>query len=199
MSDFINNFLNIFPTLSKFQKKAFKYLQWFAQKFRCVFPCLQKIANAIGCSKATVMRATSLFEKLGWIAKKKRGYCSNTYFMNDELISLNLKDEKIFLREECKVNATVFKESFPVYIDTSTSLVPVSKSPISEEQPILDVVKIKCLKVEDQQKLSNKFSEYSLVQAIQDAKWYARQGRKILSYIGLIYSRAKFYQNQYLK
>ena len=76
-SDFINDFLNIYPTLTKFQKKLFKYLHWYARKWRCVFPSLQTISKAIGCCISTVMRATKIFEKLGWLCKRKIHYCSN--------------------------------------------------------------------------------------------------------------------------
>lgn len=193
LSDFITNFLNIYQTLTVFQKKIFKYLQWFSKKFRCVFPCLQKIANAIGSCVRTVTRATKYFQDLGWIYKKKRGYQSNLYFMNDELIDLNLDDKSLFFREKCPDNVHVLESSSSDSIDTSIQegKVPIYENMENKEIP--HILKIRCLSIDDRQRLANRFSEYALYQSIEDAKWYAKMGNKIKNYLALIWSGAKRY------
>jgi len=186
-SIFVNDFLNTYQTLSKFQKKVFAYLQWFSKKFKCVFPCLFKIANAVGCSIATVKRATAIFQDLGWIYKKKRGYQSNLYFLNDELIYLNLNDVSIFLREECAVNEPVLRSSSIESIVNGTK--EVKGVPISREIP--HMIKPAKISDRDKQRLANEFSDYELTEAVQDTKQYLRWGNKITSLIAVLWSAAK--------
>lgn len=189
-SDFLNDFLNIFPTLSKFYKKVFKYLQWFSKKFRCVFPCILRIANSIGCSNSTVKRATAFFEQMGWIIKKKCPYGSNQYFINNELISLNLDDPSLFFREECSQNDPVLGNSSSDLnnLGTQKAIVPIQK-----KREIPYFIKIKGLSNDDQQRLANEFPDYVLYEAIKDAKAYVGWGNKIKSFIALVWSRAKSY------
>lgn len=191
LSIFVNDFLNIFPTLTNFQKKIFRYLQWFSKLRRCVYPAVLTIAKAVGCSIATVMRSTKLFNDLGWISKKQRGYCSNTYFINSELISLDLNDQSLFLRVPCEVNDSVLGSSSSVFnCNTSTTEKEVPKNNIK----IPLCIKIRCLNADEQTILANKFSEVSLYHAIEDTKWYRRMGNKINNYFHFIWSRAKNYK-----
>lgn len=190
-SSFINEFLNIYPTLTKFQRKIFKYLHWFSKKFRCVFPCLRNIALALKCCTRTVIRSITLFESLGWLFKKKRGYCSNIYYLNDEIISLNLDDESIFLREKCHQNVTVLRSSSSDFIDICCTEEDVYPNKGEErDNPIPECIKISGLSPKEQQDLANQFSESDLVNAIGAARWYIREGNKIQSLIRYLWSAA---------
>lgn len=198
-TDFVNNFLNLYPTLTKFQKKLFKYLQWFSNKFRCVFPCVQKMANAIGSSVCTVMRATALFQNLGWIYKRKRGYCSNLYFMNEELINLNLSDESLFLREKCEENDSVLRNPSSVFLDTSTQVREVAKNKEKNNRYIPEFLKIRGLEHCQMQDLANNFSECALYEAIQEAKLYRKKGNIFTNFGGYLWKAAKRYAKNIIK
>lgn len=146
-----------------------------------------KIANAVGCSIATVKRATALFQSLGWLYKKKRGYQSNLYFLNDELISLNIDDRSLFLRETCAIREPVLRSSSSVSINTNNGT--HVKVPISREIPhILQPAQISDI---DKQRLANAFSDYELIESIKDAKQYLRWGNKIKSLVAILWAGAK--------
>lgn len=192
LSEFINEFLNIFPTLTNSQRKVFKYLHWFSRKFRCVFPCIQKIANAVGCCIRTVMRATAYFCELGWLYKKKRGYCSNLYYLNDEIISLNLDDESIFLRSECHLNVTVLRSSSSDNLDISTKQAAVHPQKGEKQRDIPYCLKISSLSESQRQSLADEFSEYQLVKAIAAAKKYTGWGNRIKCMGKYLWKAAKY-------
>lgn len=189
-SEFVTSFLNIFQTLTKFQKKIFRYLQWIANKYRHVFVSVPTICEAVFCSLRTVTSATNLFQQLGWISKIKRGYQSNDYYMNDELLALDLNDNSLFLREKLQDNCSVLRDYNSEYIDISTKSAHI---PDKKDRPIPEFIKTREVSREDQQRLANTFSEYALKQSMEDAKWYHKQKGGIKSYIALIWSRAKFH------
>ena len=186
----MNDFLSIYPSLTNFQKKIFKYIQWFSKIRRCVYPAVITIAKAVGCGVATVMRATKLFQDLGWILKKQRGYISNTYFINDELISLNLNDQSLFLREKCEVNDSVLRSSSS---DSNNIGTLEEQVPIEKKREIPHFLHMKCLPLRDQQRLANKFPDYALLEAIKDMKKYHEWGNKIRDFVGMMWSGAKRY------
>lgn len=194
----LNDFFNIYPTLTPLQKKILQYLQWFAKKFRCVFPCLQKIANAIRCSIRTVSNATRLFENLGWVYKKRRGYCSNIYFINEEIIALDLKDESIFLRENLPIDCHVLKESSSVFIDSTVvdedQLIQKKK----EKRPIPHFLKKSDLQESQRQTLANDFHDRPIILAIEEAENYERKGNVILNLGGYLWKAAQRYANKTL-
>lgn len=193
-STFVNDFLNTFQALSKFQQKCFKYLQWFAKKFRCVFPCIQKIANAIGCSIATIKRATAYFQNIGWLYKRKRGYQSSLYYLHQELIDLDLNDQSLFLRDKCAENELVLRSSFP---DSNEFISTSEKVPISNEmknREIPESIKLVGLDHKERQDLANMFSHFELDKAVDDALSYDSWGNNIKSWFAVIFSRAKNYK-----
>ncbi len=200
ITEIVKNFLKTFKSISKFQRKIFKYLHWFSKKFHCVFPGLQKIANAIGSSTRTVIRATELFVSLGWMYKKKRGYQSNLYFINDEIIALDLNDEKIFHREECHHNVTVLESSFPdkENICTRKQKVPIYKN--IENRHIPEFLKNPTLKMDpkDQQRLANAFTERELYESINDGKWYVKAGNRVGSWIAFLWYRASAHSRAFV-
>lgn len=202
ISPLLNDFLNIYQTLSKFQRKVFKYLQWFSKKFRNVFPCIFTMTQALQCSDSTIKRATAYFHRMGWVSKSKRGYQSNVYYMNNELIDLNLDDVNLFFREKRPVNDPtndpVLKEPIQVKdISTSEGVhidnIKTKKAPQKRDVP--EFIKIKGISENDQQRLANEFSEYSLSKALEEAKWYTKKGNKIKSIISYMWKAAKRFSN----
>jgi len=62
-----------------------------------------------------------------------------------------------------------------------------------QNMPIKKCVKLQGLTEQQQQDLSDRFSEYALVNALQDAKWYVKQGKVIISLVKMLWSRAASY------
>jgi len=145
----------------------------------------------VKCHISTVMRATAYFEELGWLYKKKRGYCSNLYYLNDEIIALDLNDEKVFLRPQCEENATVLRSSFLCNDINSTEQPEVHAKKAEENRPIPACIKISSITPADQQRLANHFSEWELVNSVIAAKKYTKWGNKIKSMISVIWKGAK--------
>lgn len=196
LSVLVNDFLNIFQTLSKLQRKVFKYLHWFSKKWRNVFPCIKRMAEALECSESSIKRATSYFHKLGWICKVKRSYRSNLYFMDDGLIRLNIEDKNIFLKDPVNAPQNDLVLTAPIKeknISTSSE-VQVYKNPqkvAQKNRNIPEFVQIPEISRTDQQRLANAFNEYELVKAVEEYRWYKSKGNKIMSAIGVIWSAAK--------
>lgn len=153
------------------------------------------IAKHVKCGERTVKRATAFFESIGWIVKKKCPYQSNLTFMNKEIISLNLNDPTLFFREPCPLDVPVLlslSSDVNKYIGTSENKVSTYMNKL-EKAPVPLCIKIQCLNGQQQEFLSQNFPEQALLEAVNDAKWYRRQGKIVKSYFGLIYSRAKSY------
>lgn len=202
MSHLLNDFLNIFQILSKFQRKIFKYLQRKAQKWRNVYPSVITISRQIGCSESTVKRATAYFHEQGWISKCKKNYQSNLYYMNDELIDLDLDNQNIFLRIKRPVNdlrvdpnndpvLRVLKEEENIGTREEVHADREKKKKLASDRDIPYCLNIKALTLPQQQRLANNFSEHSLVSAIIEAKKYVGWGNQIRSMIALLWNLAK--------
>ena len=146
---------------------------------------------ALRCSESTIKRATAYFHQMGWIVKSKRGYQSNVYYMDDELTDLDLKDETLFLREKRPVNDPVLEKPVSDYINLSTNN-PVHSHREKQEKTIPEFLhKVKNLEDQQKQSLIDRFSEYSLVKAIEEAKWYLRKGNIIGNIGGYLWKAAK--------
>jgi hypothetical protein len=198
MSSLLNDFLNIYQTLSKFQRKVFKYLQWFSKKFRNVFPCIYTMTKALGCSDSTIKRATAFFHKMGWIAKCKRGYQSNIYYMNDELIRINLDDTNLFFREERPLNdpindpvLSLLKQEKDISTGLEVQVCKTQSKQAPQKRDIPHFLNMKRLTLNDQQRLANEFSDFALVYAKKEAQKYVGWGNKIKSLIAIMWSLAK--------
>lgn len=85
---------NSWQIFTKGYRRVFKYLWWFFKKLRQVFPSLETIAKEVKLSKRQVQNALKHFLTLGLIGWVRRPYQSNVYFMPDEVIGVNLKDER---------------------------------------------------------------------------------------------------------
>lgn len=109
--------VNQFHLLSYFQQKIFQFLQYLAKTYKNVFPSIETILKNIGCARATVFRALTALEKIGWVVRINRGYNqTNLYCVPFDLIDLDFSKPEINLREGCDVNETLLY----TYKDTNT-------------------------------------------------------------------------------
>ncbi len=99
-------FLNTFQLLSLKQQKIWRYIQWYAQRYRHVFPAHQTIAEAVECHRDTVIQAIKKFSQMGWLGSIKRCFRSNLYFIANELINLDTTKSETFKRAKETVNPT---------------------------------------------------------------------------------------------
>ncbi len=93
-----------------------------------VFPSLETIAKDIKLSKRQVQNALKYFCKVGLLGWVKRPYRSNVYFMPDEIIEIDLKDERS-LNERSEINCHQNCHVFPVVLSKEKELQCTSKSP----------------------------------------------------------------------
>lgn len=91
------DFLNTFQLFGTKTKQIFKCLWRFSNKYKTVFPSHELIAQEVGCSIRTVVRALKLFADRGWIGSKRRCYRSNVYFMSEFLKSLDPTKAQTFM------------------------------------------------------------------------------------------------------
>lgn len=206
-SDIVENFLNNFQKLTTNFKKIFRYLQGIAKTYRNVYPSVPTIAKNTGCSESTVKRATALFRVLGFLRSEKVAYQSNYYYIIPDLIRLNTRDHNSFKNAtqstlDPSVDPCVDPCVDPVFTNTkeikekdtstgSVSLGNYKQKNNQQNRPIQQFLKISGLSPQEQQDLSNKFSEYALVNALKDAIWYDGQKNKILSLVKFLWNRAK--------
>jgi len=201
-SDTVKNFIIKFQNLSKNYKRIFRYLQYLAVKFPSVFPSIPTMAKEACCSESTAKRAIRFFKFFGFINVQKVAYQSNNYYMNKDLIKLNTFDEEIYtnayLEQSNTQNGIIFDPVSGLYSykekDTSTGSVSVDnyiQENNQKNRPIQQCLKISSLSTQQQQDLSNKFSEYALVNALKDAIWYDGQKNKILSMVKYLWNRAE--------
>lgn len=105
MSSTINNYESFpvsFLMLSEMEKRIFVHIQR-----RCRELCLnlitqEQIAEDVKCSRKTVNRAISLFNRNGWIEMEKRSYRSSIYRMADCLLNFDVNDQKNFMNKSCR-------------------------------------------------------------------------------------------------
>lgn len=125
---------NAWQLLSKGYKKVLKYIWWYFKKLKTVFPSHATIANDVGLSEKQVRNALNHFESKGWIGWVKRPYHSNVYFMPDEIINLNLNDEKemsYLSQQNYRQNYRVLDVLSSYEDNTCTSGTPSATVPIS--------------------------------------------------------------------
>lgn len=129
-------FLNTFQLLSSKQKKIWQYIQWYAQRYRQVFPSHAKIAEAVGCHRDTVIQAVKKFSQMGWLGSIKRCFRSNLYFIANELINLDTTKPETFKRTKETVKPTeaptVKPTANPTLYKTESGVVPVRQTSQSE-------------------------------------------------------------------
>ena len=195
LSNLVNDFLNLFGILSKLQQKIFRLFHWFSKNKRNIYIGIPYIAEKIGCSERTVKRATAYFQQMGWICKVKRCYRSNLYYMTNELIKLNLDDKKLFnVPSSVPENGPILGVLKTELTISTTEQVRIYKNqpkPAPKEKEIPQVINVKGIAPNDQQRLANQFSEYALVRAMEEARWYVRQGNQIRSLIAYIRKAAE--------
>ncbi len=186
VSSLVQEFKNLYYTISKATRRVFRYLHWMTNNLPTVFPSIDHIAEQCGCSISTVKRATAQLQKWGWLVKIKRGYQSNLYCMNSEISSLDIDNPNTFKKNfpEKRADNELVLKSVAEYIDTSSMEVSISSD-------IPYCIQIQGLNREEQAKLAKSFSERVLLEALDNVKWYARQGNKIKSHFAVMWTQAK--------
>ncbi len=134
-------FKDSWQLFSKGYRKVFKYLWWYFQKVRAVFPSLETIAKDIKMSKRQVQNALKYFCSVGLIGWVKRPYQSNVYFMPNEIIKIDLKDERslnahseINCHQDCHVLPVVSSSVLNISCTSKSPSAPVPKSLEKKEQ-----------------------------------------------------------------
>ena len=190
-------FKDSWQLFSKGYRKVFKYLWWYFRHLRTVFPSLETIAKEIKLSKRQVQNALNHFLKLKLVGWVKRPYQSNVYFMPDEIIEINLKDERGLnakpqqnFQQDCHV-FTVASSSDLKY--SCTSGTPSANVPISgkkSEEKATEERKSWFNSLQERLKLkfmwesfdfkkfgwiTKKLSEYQINEILNDLSWYRKQ------------------------
>jgi hypothetical protein len=129
---------NSWQLFSKGYRKVLKYIWWFFRHVRAVFPSLETISKDTKLSKRQVQNALKYFLNLGIIAWIKRPYRSNVYFMPDEIIKLDLANDKemnAVSLENCHQNCHVLDVVLSSEnINKCTSEAPSAPVPKSSEK-----------------------------------------------------------------
>jgi hypothetical protein len=99
MTSLTSALISVYQLLSRFKRKIFKYIHGLLRTYIHAFPSLITIANNCGCSVKTVQRAIDYFVSVGFISYRTRPYQSNVYFMDDDILKLNLDDPNLFLKK----------------------------------------------------------------------------------------------------
>lgn len=127
----------------------------------------------------------------------KRGYQSNVYYMNNELINLNLDDPNLFFHAECPVNVPAIVPVLNVLNikkDISTSEGCDSRESNQKQAPVKrDIpyfLNMKGISLNDQQRLANTFSDAALMDAKNGCIAKVKKGVTIRSLIALMWNIA---------
>ena len=107
------SFLNTFQLLSPKQQKIWRYIQWYAQGFRQVFPSQKTIAESVGCHRETVIEAIKKFCQLGWLGSFRRCFRSNLYFLTNELVNIDTTKTETFKKTPEKAVLTLNPTTIP--------------------------------------------------------------------------------------
>ena len=126
------NFLNTFQLLSRKQQKIWRYIQWYAQHYRQVFPSHATIAEAVGCCRDTVIETIKKFSQWRWLGTMKRCFRTNLYFIANELIDLDTTKPDTFKRIQETAKSTeaptVKPTQNPTLYETKSNAVDVRKT-----------------------------------------------------------------------
>lgn len=202
--DVRESFLNFFQLMTPKQQKIWKSIQWYAKNFRHVFPSHAKIAEFAGCCRDTVIAALKKFSELGWIGFIKRCFRSNLYFMNEELIDLNLDDPMTFKRPIPTREPTPIPSGNPTVLFESKNK-EIERNVRNESENVHHIEKkkqelsheVKQLPLSDRDKhLLARYSPQILRLAIEDWKSYALL-KHVRNVAAFLESRARYYYDQF--
>jgi hypothetical protein len=118
-----------------------------------------------------------------------------------ELTDIDINDNRNFYRQDFCLKPENVPPNVPPNVPVlgtfadSGNYESTGSAQIPEKIPEKEVVvpkclNLRCLSEKESLMLAKKFSEYQLIEAVNDAKWYSKQGKNIKSYFGLIWSRA---------
>jgi hypothetical protein len=177
-------------------------------KHENVFPSIDHMADKIGCNEKTVRRALDFFKQHEWLGWIKRGYISNQYFLNDELAAIDLKSASTWEKPQ-NVHRNVhvlgiLPDSVNVHCISPEEIPPKEPSASGSaliESEVLSAapgcIKIQTLTIPEIASLTRDYSEFELNKAVEDGRWYAKQGHKIASMFGYLVSRANACRRKY--
>ena len=115
------DFLDTFQLLTPKQKKIWCYLQSMAKNLRVVFPGQGTIAKAVGCCRETVIETIKKFVEAGWMQIIKRFWRSHTYFVNEQLVNLDVHNPKTFAKPKSQGKPTTDPTTNPTPIRVTSS------------------------------------------------------------------------------
>lgn len=208
MTNLLSTFKDTYLLLSKNTRKVWKYLVFMSKKFTHVFPSIDRMAEKIGCNEKTVRRALNLFLQMGWLGWKKRGYNSNLYFLDNELLAVDLNSNSTWEKQQnVRANVHVLSSSpDDISVHTNSPVETVEKEPSSSGSTLIEsevlkaapkCIAIKGLEIPEIAALTRDFSEFELIKATDDANWYIEKGRKIANLFGFLVSCANKCRKKY--
>jgi hypothetical protein len=204
-------FEDTYQLLSAKQQKIWNVIHHFCRTYRNAFPSHAKIAELAGCSIRTVFTAINNFRNFGWLETTKRCFRSCLYFIKEQLLFINPKDKRNYLKQKGKYddgdgggNQThssdklqqKLQHSKSISLDTKTmsdSALQKEKKYYKPNKIIPEFIKIKGMPEADWQKLANQFSDRDLYEALQEAKSFSKNIAKITNIAAWITSKCKKY------
>lgn len=134
---------------------------------------------------------------MGWIKKIRRPYHSNVYYVDEDIVKLNLEDISIFCRpvQQCVTQSVTQSVTQNVHVlDAASSdpLIPginpdqeepqVQASNTEQIKPYDDhpIMNVEGLSFDDKAKLSMMYDEWTLAKAVKQVRWYQSDPRKTI-------------------
>lgn len=197
----IEHFKNLYPMLTRTQKKIWNYLHWFCSNYRVVKPSHKHIAEQVGCHRDTVIQAIKKFTELGWLMTLKKAWRTCTYFISEHILRLDPTKKETFKRvppePEKSPNPTVNPTVNPTHINqVNKSIRNVRNDNVQDERKNIknDIpYEVEKLPVSQKDKhFLSRFSPRVLMLAIEDFVTYQRLYR-VKNVAAFITSRCKAY------
>ena len=203
----VENFKNLYGSLSKKQQKIWRYLHWFCRSYRTVKPSHAHIAKQCECSRDTVIQALKKFVNYGWLGMMKKFWRTTTYFISEALLRVNPSDSNSFRRKDPipldkKENPTHGPTLNPTHITNTSSEtlnvgVQSSKDNLKTQENSQETREIshqlKDVPIpEEDKRLLSRFSERVLALSIEDCRSYNKKYR-IRNLPALLTHRCKHY------
>ncbi len=194
-------------------RETITYLWALSQKYNAVFPCYDRMAEMCGYSRRTAINICNVLCKLGLICWVRRGYRSNLYFLPDELVEFDLRNQDLSTKPydtSCTISCTVLDNIDSLsHVHNGSPTAPVPSStdvPISQDEKqqkeeafrkLPHILQQPFMKDFDFQKGSwilDRLCEQQMQEIIKDMRWYAAflrsKNEKVHSYCGLFVKMA---------
>lgn len=196
-SQLVENFLNLFQIQAKSIVKVFKYLHNLSNRWRSVFPGLERISRITEMSVRQVQRAIDKLVEMGWLCKMNRHRQSSLFFIPECLKKLKVCDKKTFENPEFQ-NSDFYRECHANVMPSIHSFFSkekidqtVDRFPKEKKCNVPHCIQLKELSEEAQQTLARNFSEFELADALNWVGMLIKRGEEIVNLGGLLFSSAK--------